>query len=445
MFLRSIITTLVLLLLGSHTEVQAYSVLSHEALIDSAWEMGIRPLLRKRFPRATEDELRQAHGFAYGGSIIQDIGYYPYGSHFFSDLLHYVRGNHFIMAMIRDSRDLNEYAFALGSLAHYAADNNGHRIAVNLTVPMLYPKLQKKYSTVVTYEDDPTAHLRAEFAFDVLEIAKERYASDAYRNFIGFGVSKDLLERAFQDQYSLPLRGVFKDFDRAVGTYRYTVCTLIPKATKIAWQIKKDEIQRDFPGATLRKFQYNLSKASFEKEWGKNYDRPGTGEKLLAFLIRVIPKIGPLKALAFRTPTPQMERMFMDSFNVALAEYRHLLAEAGEGRLHLPDRNFDTGSPIQPGTYFMQDDAYGRLLNLLAKDQFRQVSPALRSGIVSYFAGMNFHSHVKRDKKEKTRVDWKNVPEEIKQLQIARSELNETQTSGHSCYEIARRGLLSSK
>jgi hypothetical protein len=420
------------LLLGSRTEIQAYSILSHEALIDSAWETGVRPLLVKRFPSATEDELRQAHGFAYGGSIIQDIGYYPYGSHFFSDLLHYVRGNNFINAMIRDSRDLNEYAFALGSLAHYAADNNGHRIAVNPAVPMLYPKLQKKYSAVVTYEDDPTAHLRVEFAFDVLEVAKERYASDAYRNFIGFGVSKDLLERTFQDQYSLPLRAVFKDFDRAVRSYRYTVCTLIPKATKIAWQIKKDEIQRDVPGTTLRKFQYSLSQSSFEKEWGTNYDRPGTSEKFLAVLIRVVPKIGPFKALAFRTPTPQTEKMFMDSFNVALAEYRRLLAEVGEGHLHLPDRNFDTGSSIQPGTYFMQDDAYGRLLSLLAKEQFRQLSPALRSGIVAYFAGMHFPSHIKRDRKEKTRVDWKKVPEEIKQLQMARPEPNEAQTSDRS-------------
>ena len=415
---RLIIATLLALLLGFCMKVQAYSVLSHEALIDSAWEMSIHPLLVRRFPNTTDDELRKAHGFAYGGSIIQDIGYYPHGSHFFSDLLHYVRGGDFIIAMIRNSRDLNEYAFALGSLAHYAADNNGHRIAVNLAVPMLYPKLQKKYSNVVTYEDDPTAHVKAEFGFDVLEVAKERYAPDAYRNFIGFGVCKDLLERAFQDEYSLPLRAVFTDFDHAIGSYRYSIRTLIPEATRIAWQIKKDEIQRDLPGTTLRKFQYNLSHASFEKEWGKNYDKPSTREKFLAFVIRVTPKIGPLKVLAFQTPTPQMEKMFMDSFNVALAEYRRLLAEVKEDSLNLPNRNFDTGTPVQPGTYFMQDDAYGRLLHLLAKDQFLQVSAALRSHILSYFAALNFPANIKRDRNEKTRVDWKKVPAEIKQLQV---------------------------
>jgi hypothetical protein len=216
---RFLTIALALFLAGFSVKLSAYSVLSHEALIDSAWETGIRPLLVKRFPNATADELRQAHGFAYGGAIIQDIGYYPHGTHFFSDLLHYVRSGDFILAMIRDSQDLNEYAFALGSLSHYAADNNGHRIAVNLAVAMLYPKLRKKYSNVVTYEDDPTAHLRAEFGFDVLEVAKERYASDAYRDFIGFGVSKDLMERAFQEIYSLPLRSVFSDFDQPRGWF----------------------------------------------------------------------------------------------------------------------------------------------------------------------------------------------------------------------------------
>jgi Zinc dependent phospholipase C len=434
----SIIATLLLLLLGFSRKVQAYSVLSHEALIDAAWEMSIRPLLVKRFPNAADTEMREAHGFAYGGSIIQDIGYYPHGSHFFRDLLHYVRGGDFITAMIRDSRDLNEYAFALGSLAHYAADNNGHRIAVNLAVPMLYPKLQKQYRNVVTYEDDPSAHLRVEFGFDVLQVAKGRYPPDAYHNFIGFGVSKGLLERAFQDEYSLPLRAVFTDFDRAVGSYRYSVSTLIPKATRIAWQIKKDEIQRDVPGTTLRKFQYNLSQASFEKEWGKNYDKPSVWEKFLAFLIRVTPKIGPLKVLAFRTPTPEMERMFMDSFNVALAEYRRLLAEVKEDRLNLPNRNFDTGSPIQPGTYFMQDDAYARLLHLLAKDQFRQISPALRSDILAYFAALRLPANIKRDNKDKTRVDWKKVPAEIQQLHVAQPEPARAQTSDLSCYEMAK-------
>jgi hypothetical protein len=412
----------VLLLLGFLTRVQAYSVLSHEALIDAGWETGIRPLLLKRFPNATPDELRRAHGFSYGGAIIQDLGYYPHGSHFFSDLVHYVRSGDFIQALIRDSQDLDEYAFALGALAHYSADNNGHRIAVNRSVPILYPALHKKYADVATYEDDPTAHLKTEFGFDVLEVAKGRYAPDNYHNFIGFEVPKTLLERAFQEIYSMTLMSLFGDLDDAIGSYRNSVRTVIPKATKIAWVLKKKDIQRDLPGITQRKFLYNLSKASYEKEWGKSYQRPGMGTRFLAFIIRVIPKIGPLRVLSFRTPTPETEKMFMASFNAALDDYRHLLADVGAGHLDLPNLNFDTGSMIQPGTYFMQDEAYARLLSSLEREQFKQISPELRSNILAFFGGLGLPAHIKRDKMEKTRVDWKTVPQEVEELKSLPSD-----------------------
>ena len=411
-----------LLLSGFLIQVYGYSVLSHEALIDAAWETGIRPVLLQRFPNATPDELRKAHGFAFGGAIIQDLGYYPHGSHFFSDLVHYVRSGDFIQALIRDSQDLDEYAFALGALAHYAADSNGHRMAVNRAVPILYPALRKKYADVATYEDDPTAHLRTEFGFDVLQVAKERYGADTYHNFIGFEVSTALLERAFQDIYALPLRPLFGNLDDVIGSYRHTVSTVIPKATKVAWVLKKKDIQRDLPGITQRKFLYNLSKASYEKEWGKNYQKPGFGATFLAFIMRIIPKIGPLKALSFRTPTPETEKMFMASFNTALDEYKHLLADTGAGHLVLPNLNLDTGSKIHPWTYFMQDEAYARLLSNLEKEQFKQISPELRSDILTYFGGLSLPAHIKRDKREKTRVDWKKVPQEVEELKSLQSD-----------------------
>ena len=159
----------------------SYSVLTHEAIIDSTWDSAIRPLLLKRFPAATADELTQAHAYAYGGCIIQDLGYYPFGSKLFSDLTHYVRSGDFILNLIRDSQDLNEYAFALGALSHYAADNHGHPMAVNRAVPLFYPKLGLKFGKLVTYADDPFSHSKTEFAFDVFQAAKGRYASAAYK------------------------------------------------------------------------------------------------------------------------------------------------------------------------------------------------------------------------------------------------------------------------
>src|SRR5579871_1023269 len=164
------------LCLGWPENASAYAVLAHEAIIDSAWNTDIQPLLLKRFPDATPEELKEAHGYAYGGSIIQDMGYYPHGSFFFSDLTHYVRDGDFVLALLRDANDLNGYAFALGAMAHYASDNNGHRIGVNRAVPVLYPKLMRKYGDVVTYEQGRSEHVKTEFGFDVLEVAKGRYA-----------------------------------------------------------------------------------------------------------------------------------------------------------------------------------------------------------------------------------------------------------------------------
>ena len=256
------------LCLGWPSEAAAYAVLAHEAIIDSAWDTNIRPLLLKRFPDATAEQLKEAHGYAYGGAIIQDMGYYPHGSFFFSDLTHYVRSGDFVLALLRDSKDLDGYAFALGALAHYAADNDGHSIGTNRAVPLLYPKLKEKYGDSVTYEEDKLAHVKTEFGFDVLEVAQGRYAPDNYHDFIGFEVSVPLLEQAFQETYGLDLKSVLSNEDKVLGSYRHDVSRLLPKATRIAWSLKKDDIMKDQPGITKRKFLYNLSRASYQKNWG---------------------------------------------------------------------------------------------------------------------------------------------------------------------------------
>ena len=307
-------------------DVYSYSVLTHEAVVDSMWTESIEPLLRQRFPLLSGRDLMAAHAFAYGGSIIQDMGYYPFGPHFFTDLTHYVRSGAFVAALLRDAQNANEYAFALGSLAHYASDNTGHPLGINRAVPLLYPKLRRKFGDEVPYADDPGAHLKTEFGFDVLQVARGRYVSDAYRDFIGFEVSKPVLEAAFRDTYGLSLDDVFTAVDFAIGTYRRTVSGVIPKMTQVAWEMKKDEIEKNNPGITREKFLYNISKVDYEKAWGSKYSEPGFGSKLLAFVIRIIPKIGPFRALSFRTPTPETEMLYTDSFNATVERYRAVLA-----------------------------------------------------------------------------------------------------------------------
>jgi hypothetical protein len=248
--MRGPIVWAVLLAAAGARTGSAYSVLTHEAVVDACWEVSLKPALQARYPGLTGDQLREAHAYAYGGAIIQDMGYYPFGSKLFSDLTHYIRSGGFVLTLLQDAQDADGYAFALGALAHYAADNNGHPIAINRAVPLLFPKLQRKFGDEVTYEDDPSAHLKTEFGFDVIEIAHGNYAPQAYHDFIGFQVSKPLLETAFQDTYGVPLKSVFKDLDLALGTYRHVVSQIIPEMTKVAWDQKKDEIAKSTPGVT---------------------------------------------------------------------------------------------------------------------------------------------------------------------------------------------------
>jgi hypothetical protein len=313
------------------------------------------------------------------------MGYYPFSSRFFSDLTHYVRSGDFVVALIHESQDLNEYAFALGALAHYAADNSGHRIATNLAVPILYPELRAKFGKTVTYWDNPIAHLRTEFGFDVLQVAQGRYAPDRYRAFIGFQVAKPVLERAFQDTYGLELKDIFGNLDLALGSYRYSVSSIIPGMTRVAWQLKKDAFIKEIPGVTRRKFLFNLSRSSYEKEWGTEYHRPGIRTRFVSLVLRIIPKSGPFKSLAFRAPTPEVEKMFMASFNATVDSYRASLANVNSGRLELLNENFDVGTPTVGGHYEGADLAYAKLLGKLADRKFSGVPAELRSNILDYY------------------------------------------------------------
>ena len=356
--------------------LQAYSVLTHEAIIDSVWKDSIEKVLLKRFPRATAQDLEQARAYAYGGCIMQDMGYYPMGSHLFTDLTHYVRSAHFVQAMLRDAHDINEYAFALGALAHYVADNTGHPAAINKSVPILYPKVRKKFGDYVTYGDDPTSHIKTEFAFDVLQAARGRYASQAYHDYIGFEVSKPILERAFRETYALELDDVFVALDAAIASYRKSVSKTIPKATKVAWELKKDDILKSMPGATPESFVYN-------------YRKPGLGTKFLAAVIRIVPKVGPLKAMAFHPPTPDTEKLFLESFEATVNRYRQLLTAEQAGRLQISDQNFDLGEPPKAGTYKLTDETYAKLVEHLSERDFEGVSPELRNDILSFYRDRN--------------------------------------------------------
>ena len=393
----------------------AYSVLSHEAVVDSAWDDAIKPLLLKRFPDSTPEQLKEAHSYAYGGSVIQDLGYYPFGSHLFSNLVHYVRTGDFVEALLRDSSTLDEYAFALGALAHYAADNYGHSIATNHAVPILYPKLKIKFGDDVAYDQAPVEHLKTEFGFDVVQVAKGRYAPDAYRDFIGFQVSQDLLVRAFRETYCLDIKSIFTSYDLALGTYRRAVGDVIPKLTEAAWAEKRDDIQKDIPGITKQKFLYHLSRASYEKQWKEKYHKPSFGAQVIAFFFRIVPKVGPFRTLSFKAPTAEVEKMFMASFNGSVSDYEKLLREIHQSEVpELENDNFDTGTVTLPGQYPLADTTYADLLDHQAKDHFAETTPELRETILKFYADTNAPIATKKDPQK-----WAKVLQQVSELKSA--------------------------
>jgi hypothetical protein len=356
---------LIAVILAPARDARAYSVLAHEANIDALWETSLRPLLSRRFPRATRDEVAQARAYAYGGAVIQDLGYYPFGSHFFSNLLHYVRTGDFVEAMIRESHDVNEYAFALGALAHYTADNVGHPDGVNPSVALMYPKLRAQHGDSVTYADSPSTHVLVEFSFDVVQAASGAYVSDMYQSFIGFQVAKPVLERAFVATYGIEMKDVFMSEDLAIGSYRHAVSQTIPEITRIAWRDKREEIEKLNPGAAQEKFVFNLSRQEYDKAYGTEYQKPSLLARFLGVLYKLVPKVGPLRPLQFKAPSQEAEALFLASFKGTRERFRAALDALGRGRLDLPNTDFDTGKPSAHGEYSLADATYAELLDRL--------------------------------------------------------------------------------
>jgi len=388
----------------------AYSVLTHEEVVDLVWKDNLLPILKKRFPAATDDELKKAHAFAYGGSLVQDMGYYPFGNKYFSDLTHYVRSGDFIGNLLKEASDLDEFAFALGALAHYSADNCGHP-TINKAVALQFPKDRKKYGEVVTYEDDPKAHIRTEFGFDVTQVAKNRYTSDRYHDFIGFEISKPVLERAFQDTYDIPLTDVLTKEDLAFGTFRRAISKVIPEMTRVALIARRSEIVKETPNFRARQFRYYLSRTSYQKEWGKGYRTPGFGTRVLAFFLRFVPKVGPFKALDFKIPTQKTEDLYIASVDLTVEDYKKRLKENSDGTLHLSNTDFDTGRDTHAGEYALSDKAYAHLLDQLAQHNFDQIKPDLRNNILAFYSDPAAPLATKKKPK-----DWQKTEDELEKL-----------------------------
>src|ERR1700687_509474 len=390
----------------------AYSVLTHEEIIDLLWKDDIQPLLLKRYPGLSEDQLKEAHAYAYGGAVIQDLGYYPFGSRQFSDLVHYVRSGDFVRELIAQSQDVNEYAFALGALAHYASDVDGHP-AVNQSVAIGYPTLRAKLGNSARYAEGKTEHIKTEFGFDMAQVAKDRYASQQYHDFIGFKVSKPLLERSFPVVYGVELKDVLTHEDLAIGSYRFSVSRVIPQMTQVALRIHEKDMVRETPNFAKRKFLYRLSRSDYEKEWGKDYKKDGFKTRLFSILLRYMPKIGPFKALAFNSPTAQTEDMYFKSINTTVDQYRIFLGQVRTDSLQLANVDFDSGKETKAAEYSLTDDTYAKLLGQLADRKFDLTSSDLRDNILHFYSDLSLPLETKKDS-----ARWQSVLTALDQLKL---------------------------
>ncbi len=326
--LNKILIAATCFLFTGETHLLAYSVLTHEAIVDASWDNTLRPLLLERYPGTTDDQLREAHAYAYGGCVMPDMGYYPFGSKYFTNLVHYVRTGDFVDNLLDEAQDINDYAFALGVLCHYNADKYGHAMGVNRCVPLVFPKDKQKYGDWVTYEEDPISHVRMEFGFDVLQTARGNYATQAYHDFIGFKISRPLLERAFLKTYGLSINELFKDFTRSSETFRWIIKNFFPTITRAAWASKKAQIRKTSPTMTRRKFEYKMRRTNYYHEFGKTHERPGFFPGVLALVVKILPKIGPLKDLKIKIPDAEGEKYFIQSFDTVLTRVHGICKQA---------------------------------------------------------------------------------------------------------------------
>ena len=378
-----------------------YSVIMHEAIIDAEWETQISPFLRKRFPNATPEELRLAKSYAYGGSVIQDLGYYPFSSKFFSHLTHYVRSGDFVQALFEESRDINDYAFALGALSHYCADIQGHSLGVNRAVPLLYPRLAKKYGPIMTWEDSPYAHVLTEFGFDTVEVVAKHVAPQKYHEWIGFRVPQPALKRAFFRTYGLELPDQTLSLRLALLSYRKMASEFIPEMTEVAWALKGKPLEECATNVHHRSL-FHLRRESIDAKWEKTRSRPGPGDKLTALVIRILPKFGPLNAFQFHVPTQTTEQLLADSLKATITMYEARIEQADP-----PDINLDTGRPTRPGEYRYCDQTFAKLLFRLERTHFATITPGLRDELLSFYQDSGHDSMRKKPRQ------WRRVTRDL--------------------------------
>jgi len=414
--ITSIKTIAFLALLLTAVPAVPYSVQTHEELIDIAWKQSIRPILLKQYPTLTEAQLQEAHAYAYGGCAIQDFGYYPFGNGFFSDLTHYVRSGDFVINLLRNAHTADELAFAIGSLSHYIGDTVGHSTAVNLSVPVEFPKLEKQYGPSVNYAENPHAHVQTEFAFDINQLSKRRFAPSAYLKYVGLEVPRPLLRKAFFETYGLNLPDIIGTKETSIRIYRSGVRSFIPNIARAETILHKKNFPADAPTSDFDDLAKELRQASDDNNWEAYRKNPGFTSHLYAGFIFILPKVGTLKMLAIKGPTEQTEALYIKSVNRSIKSMRFVLANFDRIERYLPNRDLDTGLVVKPGGYPLTDITYAKLLDMITKHPDKAIPNQLKHDLLGYYADPQAPIITKKDP-----AKWAQVQENLKTLETMKT------------------------
>jgi len=429
---RSAAVLFVIVLFPFCNTAGAYSLLTHEQLIDLTWKDSIVPLLLSRYPTLTPAQLEHARAYAYGGCVIQDIGYYPFGDASFSNLTHYVRSGDFIVNLFRNAGNADELAFAVGALSHYIGDTVGHSLATNRAVPIEFPKLGRKYGKVVNYAQGERQHVQTEFAYDINEIAHHRFAPVHYLRHVGLEVPTKQLALAFYQTYGLGEDFTGKRGRRVnVGGYRFAVRAFIPRIAYAITLLHRNHEPDDPQSPELAAIEKDIATVSADNDWDSYRRKAGIGTYTLAGFIYIVPKIGPLKLAAVKGPTAATEAEYIHSVSVSVRALRRVLArftpppttvstapaaaaadtksepppsqpapanpkaqqdiprQSADPRHPLPNRDLDTGVVVKPGGYPLTDSTYADLLHRLAQQPQVPIPPALKEDVLAFYSDLN--------------------------------------------------------
>jgi len=415
-------------------QAAAYSLLTHEQLIDLTWNDSIVPLLKSRYPNLMPSDLERAHAYAYGGGVIQDMGYYPFGNSLFSDLTHYVRTGDFVLALFRNAHDADELAFAVGALSHYIGDSLGHSEATNRAVALQFPKLAARYGDSVNYAEGKHQHVQVEFAFDINQISKHRLAPLGYLRHIGIKVSLHQLALAYYETYGLKegFGGKGRQFFN-LKAYSAATRKLIPRVAYAVTLLhgKQEVSEPDTPDAI--EIEKETAEAATLNNWAAYRKKAGFETYMIAGVLRILPKFGPLAMVAVKGPTEAAEADYMHSMVSATTILRNRLAlftpvalrqalpvtestsavTMGEPTPQhpLPNRDLDTGQVVKPGGYSLTDQTYAKLLHRLTRDANEPIPPGIKSDVQAYYSDPNAPITTKKDRKK-----WAQVEADLKTL-----------------------------